>query len=277
MLGYIDVLNDEQSNQTIKLVDKLEKVWIRRAPVPMDFFTVGACTYLEGVENIAKYHKHRRVMNPVLMKHFTWLYDILVEKLSTVFGPVEVVDELAYPGFHVFGHKPGQVSHPECAKRFEKPLASLHVDIQYREHKCYWNTYDEVDFEETLSFTLPVELPKNGGGLWLWDWVNMDEEWISKFNFQDDSQKDATIKDFMKDVDPRENKEFWENGSLPFEYNHIYDTKPMVVPYEVGKLFYHTGHVLHQIIPGYKLQVGDRRMTLQGHGIKCDGIWKLYF
>ena len=106
MLGYIDVLNDEQSKETIRLVDKLEKVGIRRAPNPMDFFTVGACTYLEGVENIAKYHKHRRVMNPVLMKHFTWLYNILVEKLSTVFGPVEVVDELAYPGFHVFGHKP---------------------------------------------------------------------------------------------------------------------------------------------------------------------------
>ena len=51
----------------------------------------------------------------------------------------------------------------------------------------------------------------------------------------------------------------------------------MVVPYTIGKLMYHTGHVLHQIIPGYKLQDGDRRMTLQGHGIKCDGIWRLYF
>ena len=51
----------------------------------------------------------------------------------------------------------------------------------------------------------------------------------------------------------------------------------MVAPYTVGKLFYHTGHVLHQIIPGYKLQEGDRRITLQGHGIKCDGKWIIYF
>ena len=48
MLGYIDVLSEDQSQETIKLVEKLEKVWIRRAPVPMDFFTVGACTYMEG-------------------------------------------------------------------------------------------------------------------------------------------------------------------------------------------------------------------------------------
>ena len=41
MLGYINVLSEDQSQETIKLVEKLEKVWIRRAPVHMDFFTVG--------------------------------------------------------------------------------------------------------------------------------------------------------------------------------------------------------------------------------------------
>ena len=275
MLGYIDVLSDEQIKETVKLVDKLEKVWIRRAPIPMDFFTVGACTYLEGCESIKKYHRHREVMNPVLKKHFTWLYTILLDKLSTVFGACEIVDELGHPGFHVFGHKPNQKTDPLCAKRFEKPLASLHVDIQYQEHMSYWNQYDVVDLEETLSFTLPVELPKNGGGLWLWDWLELDVDQINTFNFQDDEGKDATIKNMMKD--PRDEKEFWLNESVSFKYDPIYDTKPMVVPYEVGKLFYHTGHVLHQIIPGYQLDGDDRRITLQGHGIKCDGVWKIYF
>ena len=91
MLGYIDVLSDEQIKETVKLVDKLEKVWIRRAPIPMDFFTVGAVTYMEGCESIKKYHRHRKVMNPVLRKHFTWLYDILLEKLSTQFGPLSLI------------------------------------------------------------------------------------------------------------------------------------------------------------------------------------------
>jgi len=30
-------------------------------------------------------------------------------------------------------------------------------------------------------------------------------------------------------------------------------------------------------VPGYKLDIWDRRVTLQGHGVKCDGVWKLYF
>ena len=123
-------------------------------------------------------------MNPVLRKHFTWLYDILLEKLSTQFGPCEIVNELGHPGFHIFGHKPNQVSDPKCAKRFEKPLASLHVDIQYKEHISYWNTYNEVDLEDQLSFTLPIELPTHGGGLWLWDWLKLDQEQIDNFNFK---------------------------------------------------------------------------------------------
>ena len=61
---------------------------------------------MEACESIEKYHKHRKIMNPVLRKHFTWLYDILLEKLSTQFGPCEIVNELGHPGFHIFGHKP---------------------------------------------------------------------------------------------------------------------------------------------------------------------------
>jgi|TARA_S200000501_G_C20697062_1_gene687828 hypothetical protein len=277
MLGSIDVLSDKQTKQTIKSVEKLEKVWIRRAPIPMDFFTVGACTYQEGCESIVKYHKHRSVMNPVLKKHFSWLYDIVVDKLSEVFGPAEIVDELGYPGFHIFGHKPNKISDPRCVKRFHQPLASLHVDIQYKEHIAYWNTYDEVDFEDPLSFTLPIELPKNGGGLWLWNWLNLPSDEIDKFNFQGDENKDETIRGYMGNMDPRDSPEFWANSSISLKYDAIYDTKPMAVPYEVGKLFYHTGHILHQIIPGYNLDGSDRRITLQGHGVKCDGIWKIYF
>ena len=123
------------------------------------------------------------------------------------------------------------------------------MDIQYKEHISYWNTYNEVDLEDQLSFTLPIELPTHGGGLWLWDWLKLDQEQIDNFNFQGDENKDEYIKKHMEDMDPRESKEFWGNGSVPLEYSPIYDTKPMVVPYTVGKLFYHVGHILHQIIP----------------------------
>ena len=81
-LGYLDILDDEQSKKAVDLVDKIEKLWIRRAPDPMDFFTIGAVTCMEGVTSIKKYHRHRSVLNPVLKKNFSWLYTILIEKLS---------------------------------------------------------------------------------------------------------------------------------------------------------------------------------------------------
>ena len=34
-----------------------------------------------------------------------------------------------------------------------------------------------LTLEDTLSFTLPLELPKHGGGLFVWDWMNMDDEY----------------------------------------------------------------------------------------------------
>ena len=43
-LGYLDILDDEQSKNAVDLVDKIDKLWIRRAPDPMDFFTIGAVT-----------------------------------------------------------------------------------------------------------------------------------------------------------------------------------------------------------------------------------------
>ncbi len=268
LVGSLEVLNDEQSDKAVEFVDKLEKVWVRREPEPIDFFTIGACTYQEGVESIRRYHDHRKLLNPVLIHHFKWLYDIVIEKFSKIIGPIEVVNELGYPGFHVFGHKPNQASHPICTEAFQKPSASLHFDHQYEEHTSYWDKFDDVDLEETFSFTLPVELPKNGGGLWIWGIRDMN-----------DDGKDSVFKKYMNDFDPRYDRDFWHNKTSPSlsEYDPIYDDKPIVLSYEVGKAHYHIGPVWHQIMPGYELSNTDRRISLQGHGVKCDGVWRFYF
>ena len=278
-IGSLEILTDDQSNKVVDLVDELEKVWIRRETEPMDFFTVGACTYIDGVESLEKYDYHRELMNPVLKKSFSWLYDIVIEKFSQILGSVEVVNDLGYPGFHIFGHKPGQVSHPFCVDMFQVPLASLHFDHQYRQHTRYWELFNEVDLDETFTFTIPVELPKNGGGLWLWNWKELGVDALLNFNFQDSDGTDIAFKKYMDDMDPRECKNAWKDKVSPilFENDPIYDTKPMVLPYKVGRACYHIGPIWHQIMPGYELSDTDRRITLQGHGVKCDGIWRLYF
>ena len=267
-IGSIEVLDDEQSKKVVEFVDNLEKIWVRREPDPIDFFTIGACTYQDGVADIKHYHRYKELVNPILMDDFSWLYRVVVEKFSKIIGPIELVNELGYPGFHVFGHKPNCASHPICTEAFQKPSASLHFDHQYEEHTDYWDKFDDVDLKETFSFTLPVELPKNGGGLWIWGNQNV--------NKLDES---SVFKRYMDYFDPRYDRDFWHNKTSPAlsEYDPIYDDKPIVLPYKVGRAHYHLGPVWHQIMPGYKLSDTDRRISLQGHGVKCDGVWRFYF
>ena len=267
-IGSIEILDDSQSKRVVESVDELEKIWVRREPTPIDFFTIGACTYQDGVADINNYHRHKELVNPLLMSHFDWLYSAVIEKLSKIIGSIEVVNELGYPGFHVFGHKPDQVSHPICTEAFQKPSASLHFDHQYEEHTDYWDKFDDVDLKETFSFTLPVELPKNGGGLWIWGNQNVNN-----------LDEDSLFKKYMDYFDPRYDRDFWHNKTSPSlsEYDPIYDDKPVVLPYKIGRAQYHIGPVWHQIMPGYELSATDRRISLQGHGVKCDGIWRFYF
>ena len=47
--------------------------------------------------------------------------------------------------------------------------------------------------------------------------------------------------------------------------------------YNKGEMVYFVGHLLHQMMPGINVQPTDRRITVQGHGQKCDGVWRLYW
>lgn len=245
--GFIDVLSEHQAKEAVTLVHNLNKLWISRSPNVVPFYTLGAVTYIDACRSNEQYHKHRKVLNPVLLKNFSWLYDIVLEKLKTVFGPCELLSDVAYPGFHIFGTKLDETLHPYAIESMKKPLASLHVDLQYREHYSIWNHYGKIDYDDLFSFTLALELPRSGGGLYLWDDVDLTSQQIDTFNFQDPRDKENQV------------------------------PTPRYIEYEVGKLFYHTGHILHQIAPATDLQDGDRRITLQGHGVNCQGVYKIYF
>ena len=73
-IGSIEVLDDEQSKKVVEFVDNLEKIWVRREPDPIDFFTIGACTYQDGVADIKHYNRYKELVNPILMDDFSWLY-----------------------------------------------------------------------------------------------------------------------------------------------------------------------------------------------------------
>ena len=105
-----------------------------------------------------------------------------------------------------------------------------------------------VDLEHTLSFTLPLNLPKQGGGLKFWHGLSVE------------SMRDYIRKDRFGDV-----------------ATAAHTTSSDTLRYTVGRLVLHNGHTLHQMAGVSKFSVTDERITLQGHGVFADGGWRLYW
>ena len=257
MIHRVKTFSEEDCNKIEKTVDDLDKLWVNRSCErrfqyetetvisKAPFWTLGAVSYLDAVTDKDMYDKHRDYLNPVLYKKFNWIYEIIRERLQSDLKEPVIIDEfLAHPGFHIFATKIGTTIEPEYLRLFEQPLGSVHVDVQYEEHYDYWQKFKEVDFENTLSFTIPVKLPKNGGGLYTWD----DKVDPYSFNYTTNKTKLSEL----------------ESASVTNLYN-------------TGEMIYFIGHLLHQMMPGFNVQPTDRRITVQGHGVKCDGVWRLYW
>jgi hypothetical protein len=259
-IGFIDTLNIYELDKVSQLIDLFRDYWVPRGiycpghgfvvdPNKMiDFYTIGAVTYIDGY-NPSQYYNYAHQVNPTLKQYFGWMYDIVLKKLSNELeSPCELINDLAHPGFHVFGAKPGNNEYLNTKSTLELPHATIHVDLQQETHKEIWDQFNKVDLENPLTFTLAIELPINGGGLNTW---NSDE--TKQYEYDNDYTKKLKSFDY---------KEYGE---------------PTVVQYYEGKMFYFIGELLHQMGPGHNLYHGDRRITLQGHGIKCDDIWRIYF
>jgi hypothetical protein len=94
-----------------------------------------------------------------------------------------------------------------------------------------------------MSFTLPISMPKEGGGLNLWD-LQYDEVKGS------DAQ---TFQDLAKS-----------------RHRHLHS-------YTVGELFVHEGDRLHEIDASRAPAPDEARITMQGHGRLEGGSWTLYW
>lgn len=110
---------------------------------------------------------------------------------------------------------------------FRLPTGSVHFDLQYE--LVPWP--EPLFPDQVLSFTLPLVIPNGGGGLRFWD----------------------LTPDSLTKLAPVEQKALI--GDSPMHY----------LPYKVGTLVLHSGHLLHQIAPAPALTTDDRRVTLQGH------------
>lgn len=241
----VDMLTPGECAQWLAVIDALRPHWVRRGPPTLSAYTLGAATYLDA-QPLALYQQMAAQLNPVLQQHFADLYQMLELVLAPHVGPVAPAHGLALPGFHVYGEPEGQQMSPASCQFMEQPVGSIHVDMPYRSHQAYWAQFAQVDFVDTLTFTLCLRAPLHGAGLNVWGQMQFDEghppQQMPRGRF-DPAALGPAVR----------------------------------YPYREGGLHFFRGHLVHQMAPGVQLSGQDRRVTLQGHAVRADGIWRMFF
>jgi hypothetical protein len=224
------LLDERECRAVVESVDALRPSWEQRRTSP--FFTLGAAAYLDGGDDETSkdgYHHKAATLNRALETSFAWVYERLRRALERHLGaPCRYDLDGALPGFHIFL--------PHLA--FAVPAAQVHYDLQFLHRRWARNGFD---IDRPVSFTVPIALPRAGGGLNFWD-----------LRFP---------------------------GGLEAALRP--DLKAHYFGYEVGSLALHDGLGLHQIAPWRKAQgvdaSEDRRITLQGHALFAEGTWWIYW
>lgn len=219
-----NLISKEEIKEIISKVFDHKADWKLRANYfeEIPFYSFGAAGYMDLSEHGKEFYKEEfQKTNPFLKENFSWLYQKVFNNLEKIYNrKFELYDNAAYPGFHIFLNN----------DVFEIALASRHVDLQYKD--IDWQG-TKIDPAKSISFTLYLELPKNGGGVYYWDLFYED---LCQMN----------LKDREEEIHKHEKK---------------------LKTFNEGDLFIHNGHQYHQIAPFFDIEPEDQRISLQGHAI----------
>ena len=231
MQVFEKLIDKELIEQNLVKIFAYRNIWTLRADSIGDipFYSLGAAAYMDSGEQGRDFYKQQFLKtNPILKENFSELYEIIFAKLKTEFQKEFVLyDNAAFPGFHIF----------LTDEVFEIALASRHIDLQYKIIEWQEN---EIDPNKSLSFTLYLKLPKNGGGVYYWDLFKED---LDAYNL---TKKEEII--------------------------HQHERKLKL--FQEGDLFVHNGHQYHQIAPFFDIEENDQRISLQGHAIYAKNLDK---
>jgi len=269
MIDYIKLLDSDQVKKCRDTVENLKEYY---TGFPETYFlsTLGAATYqhceeIDGEYERDEYLKIKEEMNPILMKNFGWLYDILINKIESMINEKCIISEesrLAYPGFHMlYAHE-----------NSEKITEAIHLDLQWKFHIDQLDKiFKNVERDNFLTYTLCVKLPPGGGGLYYWPLKDENK----KYTYAEADEEYSELQKISEEIAPFNT----DDSFLGCEKN-LYETttKPSIIVYQEGYMTFFRKPVIHQVMPfNPPFSVGDTRITLQGHAIKCDNIWRLYF
>lgn len=222
-------MTKEQADLIAQRVKSHKSLWQRRNAA---MSTLGTASYLDGADK-SQYEKLSSKSNPLMAEK----YGDLLEDVLNYFkdrcpsSEVKYREGAAFPGFHIF----------DCNSLFAMPVASVHKDMQWQ--RLRYKKSEDIDSKYTMSFTLAIELPPGGGGLYTFDSAE-----LGLLNFV-----------------------------IPHSLNHSF-AKKTKIEYRVGWMVVHNGQTFHMIAP-CKQSPNSVRMTLQGHGVydKKQNTWWLYW
>jgi hypothetical protein len=123
---------------------------------------------------------------------------------------------------------------------FAHPVCSVHVDLPYNDVE--WPS-DEIDTRNPISFTVPIALPRSGAGLTVFDMS------IEEFGPLSTTERTARLE--RRD-----------------RVHHAY---------EPGRIVIHSGHLVHQIAPFRTQDPSEIRLTLQGHAVRGQNGWQVFW
>lgn len=240
----IQMLTERQCRIARKVVDDMADVWISRHPA-MQFYTLGMATYLDSQE---EYRAKKNEYNEYLNGNFSWLYSIVMASLEDIIGECRLEEDLAFPGFHIVGHKPGVDNSDATINLMKKVQTSTaHIDgVLEPNLDVLEDKYSQVVKDSLTSVTVPIEIPGGGAGICIWN----DENWAADEGFAHSIQS------------------LYRNNKYGI---------PTVQEYVEGQGFIFLGDTLHQMAPAIDPTPEDRRITLQAHAVLCDDIWRLFF
>jgi hypothetical protein len=238
LIADIPLFDKAETAALLAKVHRMRKHWIGRGTTGVtEFFSLGTAAYLDFCcsENPrADYLKRAPEHNVPLWRSFSAMYERIREAIEARLGEKTVYTErFALPGFHVFL---GQA----IARAAGAPV---HFDQQYQ----YLPWRRRLDPVPPISFTMPVSLPKAGGGLDMW-------------NVTPDDVTRAVRLGIEPDLDRIKERKF--------RTRH---------PYKLGTLALHSGLMLHRIAGATAIRDSDERITLQGHGVRVGGTWVLHW
>jgi hypothetical protein len=228
----VPLLDAEECARIREGLTKLRRYWTPRHP-EIPSFTLGAAAYLDIPD-----HGHARYLSTttrtrrVMLRDFGWLYERLVAKITEETGtPARLTQIHAPPGFHIF----------QMHERLIELVPKLHFDLQHED--LDWVDDPNDDPKRRITFTVPIEVPRAGAGVYVWP-----------------IRREDTL------------------GKTKAELEKLHaDTPPTFHEYHEGSLLLHDGNRLHQIAADRPMEDHESRVTFQGHGVLSEGDWQLYW